>query len=591
MRPFTEAQEDAVRTLHRRTRVFCEVNDGSGWIDLTAYNGQNWLISATVATSEDQTSATATVVFHREVIGISLVAAGAGIFTPGNQVRLAVELAEAGLSGTGRQELFEGRIDDVGWGGNGSQVSITARDAMARLRDAWIENVSQYGGVATTVMQSILDRWTPGVVLTTVGDPEFILNPYNQQIQSVEQALRAIVDLYGWDLRIRWLDGEWKLVQQEPQDTLDATPTPVATFGFDDYFEITDIGLSGLGVRDKVIMTFRTATEEVAITVQTPEPIQGPDYRTIFFDETRNSQIGSEGLATALATAILRTLARSPIIKQVTGPLDWRIELGDWVEFTPNGIHYDSTFEGAITGIEHRLSAEECSTTYAIRGGFAGGGGIGRWLTRIRRTRLIRETEEIGPPDPDFNIPLDPFAGFGGLFYTDPGQTAGYQDFAGRDDSLGKFVSKSRVTRFGVEDVFRAVTEEERADGVTLYRILGVVNETTGTTLTGWKLWITEQATEGVTFRVAVDPAGPQDLTSGSPQGEDIADEFTAPSGYTFDDPDLPQDGLSLGNIGPGQVVLIGVELEVEADAFGQIPETVLNIGPCEPRNPCEVES
>lgn len=591
MRPFTETQEDAVRSLHRRTRVFCEVNDGSGWVDLTDYAGANWLISASVATSEDQTTATASVVFHREVIGTSLVAAGPGLFTPGNQIRLAVELAESGLSGTGRQELFEGRIDDVGWGGNGSQVTVTARDAMARLRDAWIESVTQYGGVATTVIQQILDRWTPGVTLTTVGDPEFILNPYNQQIQSVEQAIRAIVDLYGWDLRVRWLDGAWKIVQQEPQDTLDATPSPVTTFSYDDYFEITDIGLSGLGVRDKVILTFRTSDEEIAITVQTPEPIQGPDYRTIFFDETRNSQIGSEGLATALATAILRTLARSPIIKQVSGPLDWRIELGDWVEFLPNGIHYDEAFEGAVTGIEHRLSAEECSTTYAIRGGFAGGGGIGRWLTRIRRTRLIKELEEIGPPDPDFNIPLDPFAGFGGLFYTDPGQTTSYSAFADRDDSLGKFVSKSRVTRFGVEDVFRPVTEEERVAGITLYRILAVVNETTNETFRGWKVWLTEQGTEGVTFRVAVDPAGVQDLETGTAQGEEIADEFTAPDGYSFDDPDLPQDGLSLGNIGPRSVVFIGVELDVEADAIGQIPETLLNIGPCAPRNPCEEES
>jgi hypothetical protein len=110
--------------------------------------------------------------------------------------------------------------------------------------------------------------------------------------------------------------------------------------------------------------------------------------------------------------------------------------------------------------------------------------------------------------------------------------------------SLGDQISTTQITDASLHNLFDVITGDENAASDVEYRCYFVHNNHGSLT---------------ASVAISVDTTGVTALGSGSAQAKNVADESTAPSGQTFTSPTTKGTGLSVGNIGPGQVAAIWV--------------------------------
>ena len=84
-------------------------------------------------------------------------------------------------------------------------VGVLAKYRPAVARHSWVEAARTYGSAdgrkRELVMQDILDDWAHGVQLAVPETSGFLVLPYEQQPMRVEDALRTLADLIGWEVR------------------------------------------------------------------------------------------------------------------------------------------------------------------------------------------------------------------------------------------------------------------------------------------------------------------------------------------------------------------------------------------------------
>lgn len=285
------------------------------------------------------------------------------------------------------KRLFKGTIDVVDF--EHSPVSVSCRDLGAAIVDRWVETPKPYGsgpGIAVeTVMQSILDdNFGGGVIsLYTPSSPSYVISPaYPQQVESIMDAMVALAQNPGFDVRYRWDDGtsaeRFTLLNPPRSKT-----TPDYTFGPSGYFDVTKLSLDLTNIRNVIIVSYTDSGAQfnrATVTVSDAPSIAKYGRRVFIITEGDTSPINTSAEATTLANAALADLKEPKADQEVELPFFWPADLGDLYRFTANGVHYNSNQDLAVVGITHDLSAGQHRTRVKVRGSPIGQ--YSTWLAR-----------------------------------------------------------------------------------------------------------------------------------------------------------------------------------------------------------------
>lgn len=148
--------------------------------------------------------------------------------------------------------------------------------------------------------------------------------------------------------------------------------------------------------------------------------------------------------------------------------------------------------------------------------------------------------------------------------------------------SLGKYVSTTQPTDNTLNNLFDDVTGDENAASDVEYRCIFFLNNHGTLTLQNAVAWLSAEVASGATQALGVDPTAISAKASASAQAVEVTDENTAPAGVTFTpytSVDTKAEGLSLGNIGPGQVKAVWIRRTAANTAAVDNDGVTLNIG------------
>ncbi len=313
----------------------------------------------------------------------------AGIYSPlldiGRGIRLSVAVMDAGVSPSGGdwKIIFLGRIDKVAWPAD--PIQLDCSDLGAWLMDTQIETKDPYGsgaGVAVeTVMQDILTAWPSGIgavpTLDVPVSPAWLLHAYAQDRVKVLEALLALAQQIGWDVRYRFdVADVCQLMLWEPDRTKVVSD---AVIGPTQYTDVTLLELAIADIRNVVSVPYVKSTGEVDVeSAQDVGSIARYGRRWMEIAEGASSNIDTSAEALAFAVACAHDLS-NPIAEQdVTLLLFWPAQFADLYTFTANGMHYDVDQQLAVVSVRHEFSNGQGVTTLKCRGTVAGA--YSRWL-------------------------------------------------------------------------------------------------------------------------------------------------------------------------------------------------------------------
>ena len=581
-----ELWEDAALAAERQELIRIFVADDDDHLQ----NLSAWFVGATIQASVEAFAKTANIIFWRETPSASKaplmndpqpIAPGRRVFMESAVLELDEVLEESDWS-----YLFSGRIDDTAWGGNASQIVVPCRDPAGRLHDSWILDERTYGSNVTpvpiqTVMQAILtDNLTANPpTMNVIGDPDFGIVEYTQKRGSIQDGLFSNRDLQGWDLRYKWnySDDELQLTYYEPDRT---KTVPDHVFGVDDYFEISEVSLSALGVRNYVIVDWDP--DQPAVVAEDSTSIAeyaNADSDGIFpllVDETGNAQINTQAAALALAEAILAETAFPSLSHTARNAFAPEVEIGDLCRYPANGIHYNTAQDVAIVGYTHEIRPDGNQTTIAARG--SPSGSVTRWYLKHKAAVIKQQTEADVEDPPEFEDYIQ-------WLYTE-GTGPGYTRESTAAGSLGGWVSKTKVVG-GLFGIFREILEAETSGGITIHRSIAIANTDPSPSPQDFECVIgfltpDEGASGSYIFSIGVDPAGVVLITATDQQSGispyEEAPPDTSPA-IVFTSPlELESGVLDVGTIPPMYARIIHLKLEVLPGATGQYTGEALEL-------------
>jgi hypothetical protein len=423
MRPLSAEQAAAQSAPDRAvfTRVRIDSTGSGNFVDLSNYEGRNWIASVSYEDGIDSPCATASIELRREFFTLSLspmityskpnqatwlsylpfLAVGRGVI-----IETATLAADATPLDTDWQNVFQGEIDDLDFGGRTSSIRISCRDLAGRLLDTWIENQTVYGSAfpgtpAETIMQSILNSWAPAPVPTLYVpvSPSFNIIPYIQEKAPVIEALRKISQQFGWDVRYRWDTGTgaWRLTLFDPGRS---TVTPDYTLGPSRYSDLSEVRSSKEAIRNyiRIVWTDYATSVRQATVFQDALSIAKYGRRFMEIAEAATSQIDTAGEASTFGNAALQDLAEPGIEKVAELPYFYPVETTDYLAFSPNAIHYDTEQKLAVVSARHSLGREKSTTTILCRG--KPSGAFSRWLTIEARAGVAAGADFSTPGTP-----------------------------------------------------------------------------------------------------------------------------------------------------------------------------------------------
>ena len=418
MRTLTTAQQTTLSAAHYRVSLRVWVEDHGGTLrNLSALNGRDWVDEVQWDEDIDQPVSQVTVRLWREVQNESLapyrqtssINQTGGTYTPlleaGREIVVEVATTAVGAEPvTADWEVaFHGEIDEVDWGGSASRVTLTARDLGGSLMDRFIETEKTYGttaGVAVeTVMQQILnDNLGVGVVtLLTPTSPQWNIQGFTQEKESLLEALRKLAGQIGWDVRYRWHEASlaFRLTFFDPGRD---NPPVDWTFGPSRYLDVSTLRTSRAAVRNvvRVVYTDSADGKRKHVEVRDDPSISRFGRRFMELEEDASSLIDTAGEAQRLANSVLTDLRDPKAEQEIELHFFWPAEVGDFYAFSPNGVHYDSEQRWATVGVRHQLSREQQRTTIRVRGSVAGS----------YRDWLRREVRVTGPAQHEPGTPI-----------------------------------------------------------------------------------------------------------------------------------------------------------------------------------------
>lgn len=377
----------------------------SAWVDLSDHCGYDWVKSVEIREAIDQPIATATVdlftfagpsaeisaspfvtggIFN--YAGGAFVANGA-LLLPYKQIRikLAVAPVDSVPAASNYVLAFTGRINEVAV--NVDSIRLTCRDQCGELADLFVEATKKTYAQGTAdvedVIQDILDDWGGGVDLWsptgTIGtkfqvadSPGWVMRPFVAQRLSVLDSIRRLVDMIGWDLRIRYLANasDRVLVLSEPDRAMAAADVTF-TMGALTRFSAS---MSLASIRNVVRVGYykgQLASQSRYVDGNTTEGTTSEGYygrRYMELAEDVSSEIDSSTEAQAMADAIEKDLALPEIVAQITTRLYPHIELQDGVGITGDNVLVSNQTILGVDSITHTVNLQGAYTSLTLRG-------------------------------------------------------------------------------------------------------------------------------------------------------------------------------------------------------------------------------
>lgn len=420
MRSTTAGELATLAKLERVVTVRVKVANGS----LTMVDLSNRFHGATIDHDVDQPVSGANIAFRRDQGAIQSLSPlrtdsilnvnDVGAYSPLLDLKRAVtvEVATTNIGATvvagDYKMLFKGTIDRVRF--ERSPISIECRDLGAPLVDRWVETEKFYSSVGgepiQDVMQDILDDvFGAGVVpLYVPVDPLYNINKYFQKRMSVMGALTELMQLRGLDVRYRWDDGTsaFRLTLTEPPRS---KTVPDHTFTPSKYFEITNLDIENLGIKNAIAGSFRDSTDmgnrNDPIVVTDGPSITKYDRQYFLIQEGDDSPIDTPSEMTTMLNYALADLKEPKASQGVEAPLFWPADVSDLYRYPNNRVHYNTDQDFAVRGFTHELGQKRHRTIFKV-----GGTVIGQYNTWLGRGGTIGGTGTAFPPVPRI-IPLN----------------------------------------------------------------------------------------------------------------------------------------------------------------------------------------
>lgn len=247
--------------------------------------------------------------------------------------------------------------------------------------------VHNYIGAPTTsgnpveqVIQNMLDNnrgsGDGAVTLYTPASPLWNITQFLQQREFTLDAIVALAQQIGWDLRDRWRTGtsQFELTLYEPERS---SPTVLFTFGPSDYGQPTGFAIDLTQIRTHIIVWYGDASDLWPDGTPKRKQIEVSDsgaiakYEDLIMEvqEDQTAQIDSSTEGNELANNSLSDL-KEPTAEMAV-PLmrgfPW-VELNDYYTFSANGLHFDSDQSLAVTQYQHTFENGTLKTTLQLRG-------------------------------------------------------------------------------------------------------------------------------------------------------------------------------------------------------------------------------
>jgi hypothetical protein len=243
--------------------------------------------------------------------------------------------------------------------------------------------------VETVIQQIIADNGGGAITLQLPGgSPGWMIKWFLQQRQSVWDAIRALVDQIGWDIRYKFDagSGTFKLTLWLPDR---AKSTPDRTFAASEEIEVGQLKVDVANIRNAIQAVYSISGSSdpsgnplrVSILVTDSASITKYGRRFMEIGEASTSNIDTSTEATTMVTNALSDLKEPSADKDVSLFYFPFVELGDLYRFSANGIYNDTSLDLAVIGYEHSITADgESTTKLSCRG--KPSTGCHRWLAR-----------------------------------------------------------------------------------------------------------------------------------------------------------------------------------------------------------------
>lgn len=413
MRSNTAGELTAINATNRKTYFRVQVADAVGAMqDMHSLGGYNFVRSVSIDEDIDSPVATARVTFYRQqdvtgsVVSLSPLRTDSAVALLGPAVTVArnITIDIAVVTGSRPSALstdwkrkFTGVIDSVSFAS--FDVIADCRDEGSHLVDQLVDprigNLvgNDPGETLEDAMNMLLlylqaPALSDPVTVYVPTDPAYVVKSFPLRSEPIMDAAIRMAQLRGCDFRYYWndTDGEYQPTLIVPERS---SPVAAATIDPNQYVGVKQISIDRLAVRNEVNVDYRAkyAPNQPRRTVTVADNASILLYlrRAITIQEDDESAIDSEEEATDLAEFVLSDLKDPKAALEIEMLPDWRIELHDYLEFSPNQ-YFDIAQEWAVVGIRHEWDADKQRTYLRVRGTPAAA--YVRWLKRAR---------EIGP--------------------------------------------------------------------------------------------------------------------------------------------------------------------------------------------------
>jgi hypothetical protein len=385
MRSLTTREADLLQSSEYRAhfRVYFEDADGN-MEEITNYEGRNWVESIEISTDIDAEgkSFTFNIKRNRNKRSFSPLMKGSP-FNVVNELykpkifmgrKFLIEIALTGLNGTPEPEwwkVFErGYLNRVQF--HSDPMVIQGSCDSSDLLRAYIKTERQYGSetgqpVENAMQQILDDNGKSEYDLVVPTSPNWNIYPYIQRKEKVYAALRELAHQIGWEVKPRFNNGtgDIELMLYEPErDPNDF----VWSFTPGDYTDVRRLEMGIENIRNYV----RVVYSDINVDDEDGNPgkrqaIERFDQDSIdafgeIYMEISESSVGNINTATeaiTLAENSLHDLKEPKADQQIETGFFYPIQLNDFVEFQPNGVHFDRIQKFGVVGYRHNIKIEE----------------------------------------------------------------------------------------------------------------------------------------------------------------------------------------------------------------------------------------
>lgn len=374
-------------------------NWNRNWVQISAFKSEDFVKSVEVSASIEKATMSATITLRREtdetsgysdkdIRSISPLVRGSvvddefrSLIFAGRGVRIWTAVTYPGAETMSRRLLFLGKIDDVQWGGDNSEVQIQCRDKGAFLLDAKAEKENDIFTNGQTVspvqaLQTILDQ-TYGAGFDTVisGNASVYEKSYNQinipEGKSVLNIMKEVAEQRSLDIRYGFDDsGGLRLFVYEPDRDND---TPIYTVNKGDIKEVSRISVSDSEIFNVIGVPWEDNDGNTGIEkAENKKSIKrfGRRYKRISSEKSDTVQGPQE--AQAMAESLAKDMGQITSVQQILMPMFWPIELNDYIEIQANGVHYTSNQQASVSGYRHKIAGGHGETILTLKGSPSG---------------------------------------------------------------------------------------------------------------------------------------------------------------------------------------------------------------------------